>query len=114
MLENRKHPRYKTKALARIADILEGENLVKDISITGCCVESPAFAEIMPSMIYQLEIIPEKNSKINNFVMEVEVKWLRSSGKGSAIGFGILSSPKGEEFQRYVDYLAYRSSLDDY
>ena len=115
MLDKRKSPRYKTQAQARIPNILEGENLVRDISITGCCIEYPVIdysvlAEIKPETVYQLEIMPEKNAKIDNFVLEVEVIWLRSEGNSGVIGFNVVASPKGKEFQYYVDYLAYRSS----
>jgi len=115
MLDKRKNPRYKTQARARIPNILEGENLVRDISITGCCIQYPVIdysvlAEIKPETVYQLEIMPEKNAKIDNFVLEVEVKWLSSIGDSGIIGFNVVASPKGDQFQRYVDYLAYRSS----
>ena len=115
MPEKRKNQRYKTQAQARIPNILEGENVVRDISITGCCIEYPVIeysvlTEIKPETVYQMEIMPEKNAKINNFVLEVEVKWLRSIGNSGVIGFSVVASPKGKEFQYYVDYLAYRSS----
>jgi hypothetical protein len=115
MPEKRKNQRYKTQAQARIPNILEGENVVRDISITGCCIEYPVIeysvlTEIKPETVYQMEIMPEKNAKINNFVLEVEVKWLRSIGNSGVIGFSVVASPKEDQFQRYVDYLAYRSS----
>ena len=110
MLENRRSPRYRTLARAKISGILEGENLLKDISITGCCVESTVHAEIQTETQYQLEIEPEGASGIGNFQLEVERKWIRNDGYATEIGFGITASPKGKQFQRYVDYLAYRSS----
>jgi hypothetical protein len=110
VLENRKHTRYKTMAQARIPHVLEGENLLKDISITGCCVESTAYADIKPETRYELEIEPEKDSRIKIFQLSVEAKWVKSSGYTGEIGFMVIASPKGRQFQRYVDYLAFRSS----
>ena len=110
MLELRKNPRYKTLALARIPGVLEGENLLKDLSITGCCVESTVAAEIPPNTQFQIEIMPERVSHIGNFNLMVEQKWLRNDGYTTEMGFLIVASPKGKEFQRYVDYLAYRNS----
>ncbi|HCC37468.1 MAG TPA: PilZ domain-containing protein [Treponema sp.] len=110
MLDNRKNKRYRTLAQVRIPHILEGENLLKDISITGCRVESTAYADIKQGTQYQMEIEPESSSKIGNFFLSVEVKWVRSTGYTGEVGFSVIASPKGKHFQRYVDYLAYRSS----
>jgi hypothetical protein len=110
MPENRKNPRYRSLAHARIPKVLEGENILKDLSVTGCCVESTVIVDIQPDIHYQLEIIPEKTSHIGNFELTVERKWIRSGDYSSEIGFFIVASPKGRQFQRYVDYLSYRST----
>ena len=110
MLENRKNPRYRTLAKAKIPGILEGENLLKDLSITGCCVESTVNADIQAETRYQLEVKPERAARIGRFRLVVERKWVRNEGYSTEIGFSIIESPKGRQFQRYVDYLAYRNS----
>jgi hypothetical protein len=111
MLENRKNPRYRTLARARIAGVLEGDNLLKDLSITGCCVECTIYADIQPGGRYQMEIEPESVAQIGNFELSVENKWVRSGGYSTEVGFGVVASPKNaKQFQRYVDYLTYRSS----
>lgn len=110
MLELRKNPRYRTLAHARIPGVLEGEILLKDISITGCCLESTITAEIPINTQYEIEIMPEKISHIRNFYLIVERKWLRNDDYTTEMGFLIVASPKGKQFQRYVDYLAYRNS----
>jgi hypothetical protein len=111
MLENRKNPRYRTLARARIPGILEGENLLKDLSITGCCVECTTIADVQPNTPYQLAIEPESAADIGSFDIAVETKWIRAGDYSSEVGFNIVASPKGRHFQRYVDYLSYRSSL---
>ena len=110
-MENRKSPRYRTIAQVRIPGVLAGDSLLENISITGCCVECTAHTEIKPKMQYYLEVIPEKAAGIGKFVLPVECQWIRGGDYSSQIGFSILSSPKGRPFQRYVDYLSYRSSL---
>ncbi|MDR1586387.1 MAG: PilZ domain-containing protein [Treponema sp.] len=109
--ENRKNPRYRTLAQARIPGVLEGESLLKDISITGGCIECTAFVDIKSNTQYQLEIEPEGAANIGSFQLAVETKWIRSGDYSSEVGFSIIAFPKGKLFQRYVDYLAYRSSL---
>ena len=93
----------------QIAKILEGENLLKDISVTGCRVECTIVPDIHVNSQYKLKIEPEAISRINSFMLETECKWIRSDGYSTEVGFNIISSPKGRQFQNYVDYLAYRS-----
>jgi hypothetical protein len=110
MQENRKNRRYQTLARVRIPGVLEGETLLKDLSVTGCCVECTAQSDIKPDTQYRLEIFPEGVSKIGNFDLFVESKWIRSGSYSSEVGFNIIASPRGKLFQRYVDYLDWRHS----
>ena len=110
MLENRQNPRFHSLARAKIPGVLEGDIILKDLSITGCCVECTTVTEIQPDTRYQIEIVPEKVSRIGSFELTVERKWIRSGDYSGEIGFFITASPKGRHFQRYVDYLSYRSA----
>jgi hypothetical protein len=110
MLEKRKNPRYRTLARAIIPGILEGDNFLKDISITGGCVECTTVVDLPPGSQVQLEVEPESAARIGNFQLVIERKWTRAGGYSNEIGFRIVESPKGRQFQRYVDYLAYRSA----
>jgi hypothetical protein len=110
MLDNRKNHRYRTLAHAQIPGVLESESLLKDLSVTGCCVECTACGDIEQGGRYQMEILPESAAHIGRFVLTVQVKWIRFGGYASEVGFAIVASPKGKLFQRYVDYLGYRSS----
>jgi hypothetical protein len=109
MAENRKNFRYRTLAHARIEGSSGGETLLKDLSITGCCVESTTCEEIKLNTRYKIEVLPEAASKIGDFELLVESKWFHIGGYSCEIGFTILESPKGRSFQRYVDYLSWRS-----
>jgi hypothetical protein len=109
MGENRKSLRYHTLAHARIEGISGSETLLKDLSITGCCVESTSYVEIKLNTRYKVEVVPEAAANISDFEILAESKWLRTVGYSCEIGFAILESPKGRSFQRYVDYLSWRS-----
>jgi hypothetical protein len=111
MPENRRSLRYQTLAKARIEGTSEGEILVKDISITGCCVECTVYIDVKPNTQYRIEVSPETSANIGSFELVAESKWVRTSGYSCEIGFSILESPKGRSFQRYVDYLSWRSSM---
>ena len=108
MLENRKTPRFQSVAHVRIPGFSGREIVLKDISITGCCVECNAVEDIQPAP-HSIEIQPETVSNIGKFELTVERKWVQCGEKTTEIGFFILASPKGRQFQRYVDYLSYRS-----
>jgi hypothetical protein len=111
MVENRKSLRYQTFARVRIEGT-EGETLLKDLSITGCCVECTMYLDIKPNGQYKITVFPETAAGIGNFELLAKSKWVRTSGYSCEIGFAILASPKGRLFQRYVDYLSWRSSVD--
>jgi hypothetical protein len=112
-LENRKNQRFKSLASARLPGVCEGDLLLKDISILGCCVESPIFIDVRPGIQYKMEIVPEKAAKIGSFEMVIESRWVHSQGYSCEVGFAIVESPKGKLFQRYVDYLSWRSERSD-
>jgi hypothetical protein len=98
-------------ARVQIPGVLEGECLLKNISVTGCCVECPTVVALQSTVQYQLEIIPETVSHVGHFQLQVESKWVRGSVSSTEIGFNIIASPKGKRFQHYVDYLVFRQSL---
>jgi hypothetical protein len=110
MFEKRKSARYPALARALITDIFDGEALLKDLSITGCCVEYTMFVEVRPDTQYTLKVIPDSLAQITPFELQVESRWVRSGGYSCEIGFAIVVSPKGRDFQRYVDYLAWRAT----
>jgi hypothetical protein len=92
----------------QISKVSESDGLLKNISITGCCVECTGIVDVKPAAQYQLVVKPEKESHIGTFDLQVDCKWVRNDGHGTELGFGIIASPKGKQFQYYVDYLAYR------
>ena len=108
MSESRLNLRYQTFARVKIKEIDNDAFPLKDLSVTGCRVECPSGTEIMPDKQFTVEIIPETASKIDSFFLTVESKWIRVSGDISETGFLIVESPKGKQFQRYVDYLSWR------
>jgi hypothetical protein len=111
VIDMRTSPRYNTIARARIPGVLEGDNLVKNLSITGCCMECTAFCDIKPNTQYDIVIQPEAAADIGEFDLHVECRWIRNGDYYSDVGFLVIASPKGKRFQRYVDYLTYHSTL---
>ncbi|MDR0389607.1 MAG: PilZ domain-containing protein [Spirochaetaceae bacterium] len=110
MFNNRENVRHPTLARARIKDVFEGEALLKDLSITGCCIECTMYINIKPDTEYKVEIIPESQAQIGNFELVVSSRWIKTSAYSCEIGFAVISSPKGKLFQRYVDYISWRAA----
>jgi hypothetical protein len=109
MFIQRKSVRYLSHARARIANAFEGDALLKDLSVTGCCIECTMYVDLKPNTAYKIEIMPEAASEIGNFELTAESRWVWMGGYSCEVGFMITASPKGKLFQRYVDYLSYRS-----
>ena len=109
-MEKRINQRFQSIAKAKINGADYGELLLKDISITGCCLESTMQIELGKGIRHRIEIIPEKAAGIGKFEIVAELKWTESGGYSTDFGFSILESPKGKLFQRYVDYLTWRTT----
>jgi len=110
MVEQRKNSRFLTTAKAVIKELGKEEFQLKDLSITGCRLEYPIDTEITLDKRFSLEIIPETEAKIKHFSITVESKWIRVSSNSCEAGFMITESPRGKQFQNYVDYLSWRYS----
>jgi hypothetical protein len=110
VLDKRKNRRYPSMARAQSPEMFSGDALLKDLSITGCCIECTMCPEIRAGEKYKISILPEENSDIGSFELVVECKWIYTANYSCNIGFDIVQSPKGKTFQRYVDYLSWRSA----
>jgi hypothetical protein len=66
-------------------------------------------ADLKSDREYKIKVIPEVSAKIGDFEITGELKWIVSRGYATELGFHIVKSPKGKYFQRYIDYLAWRS-----
>jgi hypothetical protein len=102
--EKRGNQRYQTFVKVKIEGINKGDIQLKDISVTGCRVACTGCEELILNKKYKIEIIPERESEIGLFDLIAEVKWTHNG----EIGFIIVESPKGKQFQCYVDYLSWR------
>jgi hypothetical protein len=97
---------------AHITGALEGDVVLKNLSITGCCLECTSYKDNLKiSEKYKIDIDPERASNVDNFELEVECKWIHKGEYFCEIGFNVVKSPKGKHFQNYVDYLVYQNNM---
>jgi hypothetical protein len=105
-MERRKHPRFISHAQAVFEESGDRGNLA-DISVTGCLVELvPPFA-LRDRESRALKVYPEKDSGVSPFSLGTRVVWINEVHGVCYAGLFIEESPKGDEFQNYVDYLSY-------
>jgi len=108
MQEKRISPRYHTLGHARIPSVSKVDLFIRNISITGCCLECLKDISFpKPSELFKVEIKPEIASRIGKFEFEAECKWVRKTETTSEMGLTVTVSPQGKFFQNYVDYIAY-------
>jgi len=107
-IENRQSRRYASIARVKGSRLFPGEALLKDISITGCCIECATKVDVKMKTDYTLSIYPEKEAKIHSFDIVVECKWVHSGAPSCNIGFSVKQSPGKNDFLKYVDYLSWR------
>ncbi|MDR0382549.1 MAG: PilZ domain-containing protein [Spirochaetaceae bacterium] len=109
MFQRRINKRYQSLATATMADAFIGEAMLKDLSVSGCRIEHTVIINAEHDKHYTLHVKPEADAKIGEFDLAVKLCWVKHGNCASEAGFSVVESPKGKFFQRYVDYLAYRS-----
>ncbi|MDR2632784.1 MAG: PilZ domain-containing protein [Treponema sp.] len=84
--------------------------LLKDLSITGCRIQCAKHIPIQLNTRYTIQIIPEPVVKTGSFELIVESRWIHPREDSYEAAFMVVESPKGKQFESYVDYLAWRSN----
>jgi hypothetical protein len=109
MLIIRKGPRHPSQAQARVIGLMNNAGMLKDIDILGCRIETTVQVDVWEGQTYKIEVIPEKDSRIGKFSLSAEARWVKRGEYSCEMGFLIIASPQGRDFQRYVDYLALKN-----
>jgi len=102
-------PRFKTKGQVYISKVVNTEALLKNLSMSGLCIQSSDFMDILPKNRYSVDIVPEKGSNIDRFSLEIESRWVKTKMKSNESGFVIVVPPgtSGETLlERYLHFLA--------
>jgi hypothetical protein len=97
-------PRYDSYALVKVNGF-EGQALLKNMSITGFCMQSKTYANLTPGSVYSISIMPEASSGLKAIEAEVEVRWVRSEVSNFEVGLLVTKPSPGREMEKYVDYL---------
>ncbi|MDR1507828.1 MAG: hypothetical protein LBI67_12070 [Treponema sp.] len=125
----RTDPRYESSGRIYIAEVLDTEALLKNLSASGLCIESTEFLNITPNSRYAAKVFPEKESLLASFTVNIESKWIRTRKDRSESGFLIIVPPgisapvpagspvdeasRGDLLKRYLDFLTKSSKPAD-
>ncbi|MDR2607973.1 MAG: PilZ domain-containing protein [Treponema sp.] len=96
-------PRYSSVAFIEVNDF-EGRALLKNISVTGFCMQSKTYANLIPGEKYIMHIFPEKSAGLKVIEAEVEVRWVRSEVSRFDVGL-LIAKSSGRDMEKYIDYL---------
>jgi hypothetical protein len=111
MYEKRAVPRYVSLAQARLDHIDYTLGFLRDLSITGCRLEFSVAIALDTGKEYKIIIYPEEVSHIEPFEIIGENRWNRAGYDAFESGFFFRSSPTGKAFERYLDYLTWRTNV---
>ena len=93
-------------------DKKETEANLRDLSGSGLSIQSDTFIDIEPNSSYVIAIIPEKETNIEQFKVEIESRWVKLNKDKVESGFSIIVPFDKKEFSDYLEYLAQKNSVE--
>jgi hypothetical protein len=97
-------PRYDSLAHVHVNGF-EGKALLKNISVTGFCMQSKTYASLTPGNTYTMSIVPEDSTGLQAIDSEVEVRWVRSEVSKFEVGLQITKPDARRNMEKYIEYL---------
>jgi len=103
--------RFLSNALVYMVDESEKETTasLRDVSQHGLSIKSDNYLEIEPNSPYVIVIVPEKETNIEKFRLDIESKWVKINKSQMESGFSVMVPFGEKEFQDYLEYLAQKN-----
>ena len=110
----REELRFVTNALVYVVDGKKNKTKasLKDLSKSGLSIKSDSYIDIEPNSSYVVAIIPEKETNIEKFKLEIESKWIKLKKSKMESGFSVIVPFDQKEFKEYLDFLAEKSKRE--
>jgi hypothetical protein len=108
----RKDPRYHSKGKIFFAEVPNTDAVIQNLSASGLCIKSAQFIDVVPNAKYQMDLVPEEESNLEKFTVDVESRWIRTRARRSESGFVIVippGKPGNVLLDKYLEYLALQS-----
>lgn len=112
---SRNELRFLANALVYVVDKSnnETEANLRDLSAHGLSIKSEDYIDIVPNSPYVIAIIPEQETNIKKFQMEIESRWVKVNKSKLESGFSVIVPFNEKEFQEYLDYLAKKAEMNE-
>jgi hypothetical protein len=100
--------RFLSNALVYVVDESKNETKasLKDLSMHGLSIESKEYINIEPNSPYVVAIIPEAETNLEKFQLDIESRWVKLNKSKMESGFSVLVPFDKAEFDKYLEYLA--------
>lgn len=105
--------RFMANALVYLVDKSDKstEASLRDLSAHGLSIKSDDYMDIEPNSPYVIAIIPEKETNLEKFQLEIESRWIKLNKSRMESGFSIIVPFDQVEFNEYLEFLATRGKL---
>ncbi|GHU29333.1 hypothetical protein FACS1894172_00220 [Spirochaetia bacterium] len=102
--DKRKGERYISRGHLKINGF-EGQALLRDISWSGCLMESAFYINIKEGEVYTISVEPEHSQGVV-FDMQVKVRWTKNTPDSSSAGLEFVNqSASDKQIKQYLEYL---------
>ena len=110
----RKELRFVSNALVYVVDGEKNEKQASllDLSKNGLSIKSDSYIDIEPNSSYVIAIIPEQETNVEKFKLEIESRWIKLKKSKMESGFSIIVPFDQNEFKDYLDFLAKKNKQD--
>ena len=110
----RKEVRFLSKAPIYLIDKSDKrtEARLRDLSEHGLSIKSEDYINIEPNASYLVAVIPEEETQMEKFQLEIQSKWVRLKKLQMESGFSVLLSFNEKEFKEYLEYIAKKDKLE--
>ena len=107
--------RFLSNALVYVVDETKKETQasLRDLSKSGLSIQSENYIDIEPNSSYVIAIIPEKETNIEKFQLEIETRWIKLNKSKMESGFSVIVPFDQKEFKDYLEFLAQKGKLNN-
>ena len=106
--------RFLSNALVYVVDETQKktEASLRDLSLGGLSIKTDGFIDIEPNSSYVIAVIPEEETKLKEFKLEIESRWVKINKSQMESGFSVMVPFNKTEFEDYLEYLAMRGNVE--
>ena len=85
--------------------------ILRDVSLSGLSIQTEGYIDIEPDSPYVIAIIPEKETNLEKFQLEIQARWIKLNRTQMESGFSVIVPFNKDQFEDYLEYLAMRGKI---